>query len=145
MNWDDYQPFDPRLDRPLHEVSRREAQAAFAYLMESREERLAELQKLAEANDVDHHDLQQLNDWFVRSVEANEEQPNRLSNRWYSVVNDLALHIGERLGRDSDGAIHWHLLTRRKADLSYQRHVLVGFSGVTNPEFHVEPDLLIGT
>ena len=33
VDWADYVPFDPGVDRPLHEVSRREARAAFQRLM----------------------------------------------------------------------------------------------------------------
>jgi hypothetical protein len=40
MNWDDHVIFDPGVDRPLHELPRKEAKAAFDRLMDVRHERI---------------------------------------------------------------------------------------------------------
>ncbi len=50
VSWDGYTPFDPGVDRPLDEVSRREARAAFDRLMAAKSQRIEELRQLLAAN-----------------------------------------------------------------------------------------------
>lgn len=146
MNWDEYEPFDPGVDRPLHELSRPEAQAAFDLLMRSKNDRITALRRLALANGVDldaPDGLQQLNDWFVASVEPHPTQRGRLRNLWYSVVNDIALYLGDRLIQRSGGRLRWEFFTAGKKDASYHRAVIMGF-GVPNPRYNVDPDMAVG-
>ena len=44
---DDYEIFDPRVERPLAEVTPAEARAHFKLVMETKEHRVDELKKLA--------------------------------------------------------------------------------------------------
>lgn len=146
MNWDSYEAFDPGVARPLAELSRRDARTAFDRLMEARYERIDQLRKLAAANGVDldaHDGVQQLNNWFVRSVEPDSSAPGRLDNVWYSVVNDIGLFLGERAIAESGGRLYWEFFTASKKDISYQRHVVVGFD-VPNPKLNVDFDLVVG-
>jgi hypothetical protein len=144
MNWGSYAIFDPGVDRPLSDVTRPVADAAFRKLMASREERINELRTLvAPGVDLDApNGLDQLDGWFTKSVEANPSNMERLRNEWYSVVNDIGLLLGERAISASNGQLRWTMCTTPK-DASYQRHVITGFS-VANPRYHVDFDVLVG-
>jgi hypothetical protein len=147
MNWDDYVIYDPGIDRPPQELPRKEARAAFDRLMDARHERVALLRKLAAVNgvDIDADDgVQQLNDWFVASVKASPSNPKRLEPRWYSVVNDIGLFLGELAIAQSGGKLRWEFFTAGKKDLSYHRHVIMGFN-VPNPKYNVDFDWLVAT
>ena len=50
INWTDYKPFDPGVTSALHEVPRRDAKAEFDRLMAAKEARIAELDRLLQAN-----------------------------------------------------------------------------------------------
>lgn len=71
-------------------------------------------------------DIQQLENWFRRSVAASTEEPARLANRWYAVVNDIAVGLGDILvTRCPD--LHWEFFIRgARSDMSYQKHVITG-------------------
>jgi hypothetical protein len=145
--WNSYEPYDPGVDRPLHELSQEEARAAFERLMAAKDERVEMLRRLAEANgiDLDAPDgIQRLNDWFVASVEADEGRPDRMENIWYSVVNDLALFLGEHLIDKTNGSLEWVFWTNGKSDFSYQRHVIAGFTNVANPHYYIDLDWALG-
>jgi hypothetical protein len=116
-------------------------------LMDARHERIALLRKLAAVNgvDIDADDgVQQLNDWFVASVKASPSNPKRLEPRWYSVVNDIGLFLGELAIARSGGKLRWEFFTAGKKDLSYHRHVIMGFN-VPNPKYNADFDLLVAT
>ena len=101
VNWGDYSPFDPGVVRPLHEVTRREARAAFRRLMDAKHERVSELRQLLDGNGVvltsDDAGLQLANDWFRSEVEGVSET-GRLRNLWYAVVNGLFTDEGVERG-----------------------------------------------
>ena len=147
MDWNDYQIFNPEVDRPLHELPRGEARAAHDRLMAARSARVAALKRLARASGVDLEGLdalQQLNDWFVSSVESDDGAPGRLSSDWYSVVNDIGLYLGEEAIARSGGKLRWEFFTRGKRDIAYQRSVIMGFD-VPNPKYNVDFDLAVAT
>jgi hypothetical protein len=125
MDWDGYVIYDPGIDRPPQELPRKEARAAFDRLMDARHERIALLRTLAAADgvDIDADDgVQQLNDWFVASVKASPSNPKRLEPRWYSVVNDIGLFLGELAIARSGGKLRWEFFTAGKKHLSYHSH-----------------------
>lgn len=88
MDWDEYEAFDPGVDRPLHELSRGEAKAAFDRLMAAKGDRISFLRRLVHANGVDldaPDGIRLLNEWFVSSVEPHGTQSGRLrtfGTRW---------------------------------------------------------------
>lgn len=144
-DWTGYEVFDPGVDRPLHELPRREARAAFDRLMDARHVRIDELTRLAATDGVDlaaTDAVDQLDRWFLRSVEPNPDEPERLRNIWYSVVNDIGLYLGERAIEGSGGSLHWAFFTAGKTDVAYQRHVVMGFD-VANKKYNVDFDLLV--
>ena len=147
VDWADYVPFDPGVDRPLHEVTRREARAAFQRLMVSKEARIEQIRQLLGRNGVTlgsaDTQLQSLNDWFRAEVKG-DLTTGRLLPLWYAVTNDVALFLGDVIIERSPG-LKWVMHDEGKRDLSYQRHVLAGFSRVPNPRYHVDIDLLLAT
>ena len=147
VDWADYVPFDPGVDRPLHEVTRRKARAAFQLVMASKEARIEEVRGLLGRNGVtlgsDDTQLQSLNDWFRADVKG-DLTTGRLLPLWYAVVNDVALFLGDVIIERSPG-LKWVMFDKGRRAFSYQRHVLVGFSGVPNPNYHVDIDGLLAT
>jgi hypothetical protein len=148
IEWDGYTPYDPGVRAPLHEVSRKEARAAFDKLMASRSVRIDELRKLLAANDVALSEtdggIQILNDWFRENVEPNDSQPDRLRNLWYAVVNDTALFLGEVIISRAPN-LRWEFVADGETNVSYQRHVIGGFKNVPNPRYTVDIDLRLAT
>lgn len=146
MIWGTYEVFDPGVDGPPGELPRREARAAYQRLLDELPNRIEMLRTLASVNGVelDHpNGLRQLGEWFVGSVEPNEDGSGRLANRWYSVVLDIGLYLGEQLIAASNGKLRWEFFTTGgRKSVAYQRHVVMGFD-VLNPRYHVAFDLRI--
>jgi hypothetical protein len=147
VTWSRYVPFDPGVRGPLHELSRREARQAFERLMSEKSARIDALRKLLSANGValasSDEALQELNDWFRENVEASD-QPGRLRNLWYAVVNDIALFLGEVMIERAP-RLRWEFFTAGRKDVAYQRHVIMGFSGVPNPKYNIDIDAAVAT
>lgn len=147
MVWDGYEPFDPGVSRPLNEVTKREARAAFARLMEAKDDRIKQLSELLAQNAVElsgsDAGLQQVNDWFRAEVEGDQDS-GRLHNIWYAVVNDIALFLGDVVIERAP-SVSWVMFDKGSRDMSFQRHVLMGFTGVANPRYNVDIDLLLAT
>ncbi len=145
--WGDYEPFRPGIARPLHELARREARAAFQRLMTAKAERIDELRELMKRNGIllsaDDEGLQNLNDWFRAEVEGNPVT-GRLHPHWYAVVNDMALYLGDVIIERGSG-LAWVMFDKGTRDLAYQRHVIMGFSGVANPKYNFDIDHLLAT
>jgi len=143
----DYAPFDPGVSRPLHEVTKREARAAFDRLMAAKDDRIAELRRLLSLNGVDlcssDKGLQELNDWFRREVEG-DQRSGRLLPNWYAVVNDLALYLGDVVIERCPN-LRWVMFDKGAKDAAFQRHVIMGFSGVPNPKYNLDIDHLVAT
>lgn len=147
VNWDSYEIYDPTVRRPLHELPRKDARVAFERLMEQKSARVDTLKRLVKLNGVELEggsaSIQNLNDWFAREVREDPERPGRLEPIWYSVVNDIALYLGDiMIKRNAD--LHWDCFVGGKKDVSCQRHVLMGFTA-RNPKYNVDVDRLLGT
>lgn len=146
VQWGDYQSYRPAVAKPMKEASRKEARAEFNKLMSEKGQRIEELGKLLENNGIQlrstDEGLQQLDDWFCREIEANPEQPERLKDIWYAVVNDVALFIGEVM-IERYPTLKWGMPIKWKKEGSYQRHAITGFTKVPNPDFNVDVDRLV--
>lgn len=141
--WGGYEIFDPEVDRPLAELSRRDARAAYDRLMAAIPDRLGQLQELLDANGVGAGDLAAVDEWFFRSVAEDAGTGGRLAPVWYSVVNDIGLMLGERVIASTNGSLRWEMVDAPKKDMSFQRHVIRGFD-VSNPRYYADFDLLVG-
>lgn len=148
IDWNGYKPFDPGVRGPLHQLPRAAARAAFDRLMAAKPDRIDALRRLLQANGVKLDDadaaVQGLDDWFRASVEADPANPGRLAPIWYSVVNDIALFLGELITRRHP-QLRWVMFENGKKDAAYQRHVVVGFTKAPNPKYNVDIDMSVAT
>jgi hypothetical protein len=146
MAWDDYEIYDPGVFGPLNALPRREARQAYNMLMEAKPGRIETLRKLLWANGVELAStdaaIQDLNDWFRDNVEADTGRPGSLLPGWYSVVNDVALFLGEVMIERCPG-LHWEFFIWGKKNAAYQRHVIMGFSRVLNPKYEIDIDAAV--
>src|SRR5690348_14110430 len=81
-------------------------------------------------------------DWFRGEVEI-EPGSGRLRKRWYAVVNDIGLFLGEVMVERSP-ILSWVFFTKGKKMSAYQRHVIMGFTKVENPDY-VDIDIGVAT
>lgn len=99
VTWGDYEVYDPGAFGPSNMLSRAEARRALNLLMEAKPRRIGMLRHLLSVNHVELSSadsaIQDLNDWFRLNVEADRNKPGRLTPDWYSVVNDIALFLGD--------------------------------------------------
>ncbi|NTW40491.1 MAG: hypothetical protein HGA44_11500 [Cellulomonadaceae bacterium] len=143
IEWDGYEACDPGAADPPRALPRAEARQVFKRCMETKAARIEMLGRLVKANGVelgtDDAAIQDLNDWFYASVEADPEQPGRLAPDWYSVTRDVALFLGEvMIGRHPN--LHWEFFTWGKTNVAFQRHVIMGLS-TEDPKFHTNIDI----
>lgn len=148
VDFSEYQCFDPGVDRALSEVTKAEAKKHFDHLMRQKSARITQLKALLKKSGIDltedDRSIQELNDWFYENIEQSDDRPDRLKPVWYSVVNDIALFLGEEIIRRAP-ALRWELFLGGKKNLSYQRPVIMGFSKVKNPKYNIDLDWAIGT
>lgn len=143
IEWDGYEPYDPGAADPSRDLPRAEARQVFKRCMETKAARIEMLGRLLKANGVefgtDDAAVQDLNDWFFASVEADPGQPGRLASEWYSVAHDVALFLGEVM-IERHPNLHWEFFTWGKTNVAFQRHVIMGFS-TEDPKFHTNIDI----
>jgi hypothetical protein len=148
IDWGDWKPFEAAPGQPLDRVDRGTALGYFRALMAARDARQRDLERLLDRNRVliDPHNagLQRLDDWYQSNVCADTCEPDRLADRWYAVGLDIGLYLGEAIIRRAPN-VEWRLFTESRRDASYQRPVLMGFRGVDNPRYNVDPERLVGT
>jgi hypothetical protein len=148
MNWDDYEIYHPGVVGPLHTLPRAEARRAYDRVMAEKPARIEMLRRLLKANGIElsstDDGIQELNDWFIANLEADPVNPGRLLPEWYSVVNDVALFLGDVILGRCPG-LRWEFYTGGKRNVAYQRHVIMGFSRVRNPKLNVDIDRNVAT
>jgi len=146
VDWNGYEVFDPGAWGPLQELSADDAIAAYGRLMSAKPKRIALLRSLLQRNGIQlgssASDVLDLEEWFWREIEADEDISSRLRPVWYSVLNDIALALGDLMICQSPG-LNWAFFDKVKSDASYQRHVIMGFTRVSNPDFYVDVDAAI--
>lgn len=144
--WDGYDVYHPGVVGLLPELPRREAQGAYDRLMTARGERERQLERLVGAYGVvlDRTDagIQRLDDWFREHVAADPAAPGRLAPKWYSVVNDVALFLGDTMIERAP-QLRWDFCTAGRKNISYQRHTITGFTQVPNPRYCIDVDSMV--
>jgi len=142
--WADYEATPPVVDRPLGEVTRREAEAAFDQLMEIKADRKDQLVQLLERNGVATDDsdsrlwVRRVAAWIVDSVEPKGAS---IEDIWFVVAQDVGLTLGDLMIRDTEGRLEWRLFTAGATDLAYQRPVVMGFERTSNAKYNYDPIL----
>jgi hypothetical protein len=146
IDWEQYILFDPEVDRPLAELSAREARRHYDRLIEAKAERIAALKGLVARAGIEldgsDESIQRLNDWFRANVEPDPRFPDRPRGRWFSVTQDIALYFGELLIAQFPH-LRWELGKGGKRDISFQRPVIVGFTKA-HPSYDVDMDWALG-
>jgi hypothetical protein len=142
-DWDAYQPYDAGVTEPLQTLSRAQARRVYERCMESKAERLGMLCRLLSSDGVNltstDSSIQDLNDWFLANLEADPQQPGRLGSVWYSVCHDIALFLGDVM-IERHPNLRWEFFTWGKSNVSYQQHVIMGFS-TEDPKFRTNFDV----
>lgn len=128
---DDYQIFDPKVDRPLHELSRRDAMGAYEWFMSQKEDRKTMLIRHASRkgvflNKAITENLEDLHHFFVGEVQKDGIK-QRPSSYIFSLCNDIGIYISE-LVISACPHLSWGLNTFGKKGISYHRPVVLGFS-----------------
>lgn len=143
IDWDGYEPYELAALAPPNLLPRAEARRLFEQRIQSRHARIEMLRRLVAANGVvlgtDDAAIQDLNDWFLNSIEADPEHPGALLPMWYSVCHDVALFLGEVM-IERHPHLHWEFFTWGKKNVSFQHHVLMGLS-TEDPKFHTNIDI----
>lgn len=143
IDWNGYQLYHPGVHAPLDTLPRAAARQAFERLMQAKSARVEMLRQLLKANGVELNTsdaaIQDLNDWFYANVQPDPDDPGRLLPDWYSVVNDIALFLGEVM-IERNPNLHWEFFTWGRKNVSYQRHVIMGFS-TEDPKFRTNIDI----
>jgi hypothetical protein len=143
IDWSSYERYDPGLLAPLRALPRAEARKAYERRMQARPARMEMLRRLVKANGVelDGGDpaVQDLNDWFYAHVEPDPDNPGRLLPAWYSVVNDIALFLGDVM-IERHPNLRWEFFTWGRKSVCYHQHVIMGFS-TEDPKFKTSIDL----
>jgi hypothetical protein len=143
MDWDSYTIYDPGVAGPLNTLPRAEARQAYKQLMIAKPARIDTLRQLLKANHVslgsDDATVQEVNDWFYTNVAADPQRTGRLLPEWYSVAGDIALFLGDVL-IERHPNLSWQFFTWGAKNVSYQRHVIMGFS-TEDPKFKTNIDL----
>lgn len=110
VDWGPYPDMDFGVESLLAEVAPSETKEVRASYLEHRKDRLWALKVLLSSHDVEltgsEESLRELNEWFVRNVDRSAEDAARLAPIWYSVVNDIALYLGELMIRKT-GTLEW--------------------------------------
>jgi hypothetical protein len=148
VDWDGYEIYNVGVSAPLNTLPRAEARRAFNKVMEEKPARIEMLRQLLMASGVElsgtDAGIQDLNDWFAANVEPDSDNPGHLTPDWYSVVNDVALFLGDVIIGRCPG-LRWEFYTGGKKDVSFQRHVIMGFTQIPNPKYSLDIDRAIAT
>jgi hypothetical protein len=141
-----YVIFDPKVNRPLHELPREDARAAYDWFVDNISARLNQLSQLVSVDEIDldfsESSLIRLHDWFFKLViEERGLENSTPSPELFSVCNDIGIFLSEFVIREGK-QIKWLFFTKDEKGLSYQRPVISGFN-VKNKDYYIDFDYLI--
>ena len=141
---DTYVIFDPKVDRPLHEMPRNDAKAAYNWFISQKDERIEVLKRYAHelgfSLDDEFNAIEQLHNLLVAEVHKDSVR-DVPSTRVFSLCNDIAIFISEMLVRNGS-SLQWTFYIANENDLSYQRPVITGFN-VKNNNYSVDIDYVL--
>jgi hypothetical protein len=140
-----YKIFDPKVDKPLHELSRVEANSAYRWFISQKDKRKTMLMDHAKRNgfpiEGDAKELiENLHEFFVTEVKK-EKKGHPPSSYIFSLCNDIGMLISDLLIEKAP-QLSWTMHTAGKTDLSFQRPVIIGFN-VKNKNYSVDIDYLL--
>jgi hypothetical protein len=141
VDWDGYDVYQPGPGKPPREQSRSEARREFEKLMADKDGRIDELRRLLAADGVQLAEtdagLRDLQLWLAREIEPSPEDPGAPRNLWFSVLNDVALFLGDVMIKRAPG-LEWRLFERGgKRNTAFHQPVIMGFD-VPSPDYNVD-------
>lgn len=148
MEWRSYEIYNPgdEVTMPLHLLPRRVARTAHNKLMAERRTRRIALRRLLLDNGIVLREtlesIDELNHWFNLNVKI-DGSGERLEPEWYSVVNDIALFLGDFIISQAPN-LEWRIFVWGTKDMSYHRSVIMGFSKVPSGRYNLDLDWVIG-
>lgn len=142
----EYIIFNPKVDKPLHELSREEAVLAYDWFISNIPIRLEQLFRLLALDGIElnftEDSLKRLHDWFFELVVEERRLGNSTpSSELFSVCNDIGIYLSEFVIRSAN-KVKWLLFVKDKSGLSYQRPVITGFD-VKNRDYYIDFDYLV--
>ena len=146
VNWGEYEPHDYPSYLAQNDLPRPEARRVYSSLMRIKTGRIDQLRGFLKLNGIEldnsDHAVRALNEWVRFSVEADPSEPRELPVRWVSVLNDVALYLGELMIARNPG-LRWELFVWGKKNIAYQHHVIMGFSKVEHSKYNVDLDRMM--
>lgn len=141
----EYAVFDPKVDKPLHEMTRSEAKAAYEWFISQKDHRKDVLISYAnrlgyDLRGDDKQVIEALHRLLVSEIQKEGVKPTP-SAYIHSLCNDIAIYISDLLVENAPH-LSWGMHTAGKSDLSYQRPVIRGFN-VKNKNYSVDVDYLL--
>ncbi|WP_148281461.1 hypothetical protein [Tsukamurella sp. 1534] len=136
VNWGDYEEYTVISPTRPEDDTRDGARAQYENWLAQKPQRKQQFRKLLELNGIptgtDDASIQAVNDWFIANVEGHNppipEAPGMLSSRWYSVVIDIAIYLGDII-IDRYPNLYWQFFTPDDENyFGYQKPVIRGFT-----------------
>lgn len=144
-----YTLMDLGVTKPLYAVERQEAERVFDLRMRKVRERIEQLSLAMEADGVkltrDDKGLDALDGWF-RSLlrSAREQSPGEMPIVIFSLINDIGLFLGDVIVERCP-TLRWALCKGDKREAAYQKHVIIGFRNVSDPDYYIDVDGVVAT
>ncbi len=130
-HWTEYELYETGVSVPLKQLPRREAKRVFEQYVDTREERVERLARLARGCGVElgvtDEAIQRLNDWFRAHIEPHPDVPGEIDAKWRSIVHDVTMYLAEVLFERYPN-LHWELDVWGKQFITYHQPVIKGFS-----------------
>ncbi len=130
-HWVEYELYETGVSVPLKQLPRREAKRVFEQYVDTREDRVERLARLARGCGVElgvtDEAVQRLNDWFRAHIEPHPDVPGEIDAKWRSIVHDVTMFLAEVLFEHYPN-LHWELDVWGKRFVNYHKPVLKGFS-----------------
>ena len=136
--------FDPKINKPLHELTRAEAIEAYEWFMSQRNNRLKMLKLYLKEKNIflnqDMKSLEELHSFFYNEIikEGIKEYP---SSYIFSLCNDIGIYISEMIINKTE-SVKWNFFKWGKTNIAYHRPVLMGFN-TRNRRYSVDIDLIL--
>lgn len=148
VDWSGYEPHRPLHDTPHYEMSRTQARAEYRHTLATKPDRIEQLTHLLRANEVtlghDDKSVQELDYWFQANVRADPGDPSRLRDLWYAVCHDIGLFLGDLMVARFP-QLQWKLYVWGQRNVSYHKHVIMGFTQTLNQKYNVDVERVVST
>jgi hypothetical protein len=141
-----YRPDKSSLSVVSRLASSEDARRECSRVIASVDERIAELARVASphgiALDLTLLSLTSLEAWFLESVQADPDRPERLDAVWYAVAHDVGLYVGETMVRAAP-VYRWGLAEDPESQY-FHRCVITGVPDTGGRMWEWDPGQTVG-